>query len=928
MEQNQQANAPNNEQNDMQTVLATPAVCPEGDEVVGKCLQILYTNLEEATAMEQMMDYLGKLFSCSRITVFLVRNGKWTNTEFEWCAYGVAPLGDQVKSDRIEKLEWLQRAFATLEVSILPDVEVIKAFSPEAYAMLKSRQMTSAAFLPIVLGENYAGAFSMENPNLEKMLTVKYILEKLTPYIKALLKRCSLFRQLESMSFHDPLTGAYNRNALSELYRRPLPMESVGVIFCDVSGLKQVNDTQGHEAGDEMIIQSYRLIRKNIRAGRIYRMGGDEFLTLCFDAAKEDLEKDFNSLKQAVAKNKYHIAVGYAWSNEAPLMLEPLIAAADHEMYQDKQEYYSTRDYFDRMAKGAGQNHNTLPDVNNNTAFQKYLKHYYFDAEALLKAITINNTNQFFFFGDVQKNYFYISDHMRDRFGFDSNLILNLPHHWEQRICDPECKKINSHAVERLLSEEQESYELLHQVEDVHGNRVWVHNSGMLQWNADKTVPLFLAGRITLRDKNYSVDQISGFKKDYKALVQLEKMQAEKQPTEVIGFCLNHFPKINRAKSTYQGNMLLYHIGNRLQTKLRGKMTFYRLDGVSFMAIIVPEFVEERFALIKEIRSIIEEEYKAIEIYDAPAANFTVLGYHKENATPQEFLEIVYQMIDTARNMPTMPYVDVSEKQQEEITKREQMVKILRQNVQNHMENFRIVIQPAVFAGTKDLAGGESLVRWSYQGKDVLPNELLPMLEKEGLLAQVDRWVMEQTIRAGARLKNCAKSFILTFNVSNQVLQSKGFTDFLKQTLQCYGMEKHNFYVELYAAHMLKFREDVSHLVAICKESGVRITQKQFGSLTSLFKIAMEPDVAVLKLDISLLNTLQTEEERSNYLKTIVFMCHQYQKSLCLTGVEDEKNNEIAISHGCDYIQGYYYYCPLELSDLYALLLLEEEVDL
>ena len=275
-----------------------------------------------------------------------------------------------------------------------------------------------------------------------------------------------------------------------------------------------------------------------------------------------------------------------------------------------------------------------------------------------------------------------------------------------------------------------------------------------------------------------------------------------------------------------------------------------------------------------------------------------------------------------------MPYVEVSEKQREEITKTERMVKMLHQNVQNHMENFRIVIQPAVFTGTKNLAGGESLVRWSYQGKDVLPNELLPMLEKEGLLAQVDRRVMEQTIRAGAQLKNCAKNFILTFNVSNQMLQSNGFTDFLKQTLQDYGMEKHNFYVELYAAHMLKFTEDVSHLVAICKESGVRITQKRFGSLTSLFKSAMEPDVAVLKLDISLLNTLQTEEERSNYLKSIVFMCHQYHKRLCLTGVEDVKNNEIAISHGCDYIQGYYYYCPLELSDLYALLLLEREVDL
>lgn len=366
MEQNQQANAPYTRQNDMQAFGAAPAVCPEGDEVVGQCLQTLYTNLEEATAMEQMMDYLGKLFSCSRVTVFLIQDGKWMNTEFEWCADGVAPLADQVKSDRIEKFAWFQRTFATSEVSILPNVELVKVASPETYAMLKSRQMTSAAFLPIVLGENYAGTFNMENPNPEKIRTVKYVLEKLIPYIKALLKRCSLFRQLESMSFHDPLTGAYNRNALSALYQRPLPMQSVGVIFCDVSGLKQVNDTLGHEAGDEMIIQSYHLIQQNIRTDRIYRMGGDEFLALCFDAAKEDVENDFNSIKQAVAKNKYHIAVGYTWSNEAPLMLEPLIAAADHEMYRDKQEYYSTRDYFNRMAKVAEQNHNTLPDVNKS----------------------------------------------------------------------------------------------------------------------------------------------------------------------------------------------------------------------------------------------------------------------------------------------------------------------------------------------------------------------------------------------------------------------------------------------------------------------------------------------------------------------------------------------------------------------------------
>ena len=330
-------------------------------------------------------------------------------------------------------------------------------------------------------------------------------------------------------------------------------------------------------------------------------------------------------------------------------------------------------------------------------------------------------------FCDIRTNYYYISDQMRDRFGFESNILLNLPHHWEQRICSEEYKKMNNVEVELLFGEKRTSYELLHRLEDVRGNRFWAHNSGCLLWNKDKTVPLFMSGRVTMHDKDYSVDQITGFQKDIKALAQLEKLQRDDRQTHVIGFCLNHFAKLNRDGATYKGNMLLYHIGSSLLTRLRSKMTFYRLDDVYFMAVIAPEFSDKRVALIDEIRTIIEDEYKAAEVFDKNPVSFALLPFARSTKTVQEFMELVNDTIDAAKDTPNLPYVSISDEKQREIAQNEHMLYTLHKNVQNNMENFRIIIQPAVHAGTKLPAGGEALIRWRYDGRDILPDELLPL---------------------------------------------------------------------------------------------------------------------------------------------------------------------------------------------------------
>ena len=892
----------------------------ECDSIVQECLKYIYTTPDDHDAMERVLSCLGTCLACDRASLFLVRDGYWISTEFEWLGGGATPLKDRIKNEPYDSFSWCDSFFKAGRAGVICNTEDVRAGYPAAYALLRSRHTVSAAALPVRVDGTLAGVLALGNPNPSKVTMAQTILDEICSYLKPLVKRLNTVKQLEVMSFHDPLTGALNRNALMDLYHHPLAAASAAVIFCDISGLKSVNDTEGHEAGDKMIIQCYRLIQKTLRTDRIYRMGGDEFLALYCGETRENVYQDFLTLKHEAAMSQHHIAVGCRWSDEAPLMLEPLIAAADQEMYADKQRYYSTRDHFAHTSKVLDREQEILQDIDENSPFQQYLEKYFFDPETLIKSLTINNTNQFFYFGDIRTNYYYISDQMRDRFGFESNILLNLPHYWEQCICDEEYKKMNSVEVELLFGEKRSSYELLHRLEDVRGNRFWAHNSGCLLWNKDRTVPLFMSGRITMHDKDYSVDQITGFQKDNKALTHLEELQRDGRRTHVIGFCLNHFPKLNQNGATYKGNMLLYHIGSSLLTRLRSKLTFYRLDDVYFMAVIAPEFSGERLALINEIRTIIGDEYKAAEVFDKNPVNFALLPFARSSKTAQEFMELVNDTIDTAKDMPNLPYVSISGEKKREIAQNEHMLSTLHKNVQNNMENFRIIIQPAVHAGTEVPAGGEALLRWKYNGQDVLPSQLLPLLEREGLLDRVDRWVIEQTVAEGALLKECAKDFILTFNISNQVLESNGFAMFLEQTLQRYGMDEHPFYAELYEMHILAYAKRVDEFLKVCRKLRISITQKGFASATALFHAGLSRETNVLKLSVPLIRAFGTPEEQMKVLQSLVHLCHSFGKKICVTQVEDEEINDMVVASGCDYIEGYYHYGTMELQELYEIL--------
>ena len=133
----------------------------------------------------------------------------------------------------------------------------------------------------------------------------------------------------------DALTSAFNRHSFYKDIES-MNKRQMFVISMDLNGLKQINDTLGHDEGDKAICAVSDSVFALIPSkGKFYRMGGDEFEILCPGLTEKATEALVASLKDSVENKGYSVAVGYKEFTKG-MNFEEVLNAADEMMYSDK----------------------------------------------------------------------------------------------------------------------------------------------------------------------------------------------------------------------------------------------------------------------------------------------------------------------------------------------------------------------------------------------------------------------------------------------------------------------------------------------------------------------------------------------------------------------------------------------------------------
>ena len=228
------------------------------------------------------------------------------------------------------------------------DMKEAYKIAPEWVDSLRDSGVETLVIYPLRSDNKTIGYIWTGNFDQSKTLMIKETLGLTAFILSAEIANEMNIRKMKIMSSTDLLTGVYNRNAMNnrisdDIDGRVVIKRPFGVCFIDVNGLKTINDTQGHVAGDNLLKDVAATLNElSSKTTEIYRVGGDEFLVIATDSSHEDFSKlTSNLLSLSERPGRAHFAVGSCHSEEAEDSIIKAMQIADKKMYDVKAEYYS-----------------------------------------------------------------------------------------------------------------------------------------------------------------------------------------------------------------------------------------------------------------------------------------------------------------------------------------------------------------------------------------------------------------------------------------------------------------------------------------------------------------------------------------------------------------------------------------------------------
>lgn len=225
------------------------------------------------------------------------------------------------------------------------DMNELEKENPVWVKSLREAKVRNLVLVPLSQGKKMFGVLFITNFNPERIIEIKEFVELTAFFLASEIANNELMERLEYMSNIDFLTGVKNRNSMNarvdwHVNKDVQVRTPFGIIFADLNGLKQCNDTGGHAAGDKLLKDAALLLKKHFDNYEIYRSGGDEFVVIVPECEKAVFDKMVADLK---ADSSYGapvcLAIGFDWS-ENPDDLRHCMHIADEAMYADKNEYY------------------------------------------------------------------------------------------------------------------------------------------------------------------------------------------------------------------------------------------------------------------------------------------------------------------------------------------------------------------------------------------------------------------------------------------------------------------------------------------------------------------------------------------------------------------------------------------------------------
>ncbi|MDF2841355.1 MAG: putative signal transduction protein containing an domain, partial [Clostridia bacterium] len=241
---------------------------------------------------EKVMELLGKSSNYtyadrSYIGMFY-EDQKRVRFTHEWLGDGISPVAESTKKLDCASLKWGSEHLFKNKIVFIPSIDALPSEAKAERELMKSRGIKSLIFIPISNKDKVVGFIGFDKIINQETWRIEdnELLRVLANITADAMTKVEVEKEMNYLAYYDGLTGLPNRTLFNNRIEQAINLarrneKFVGVIFLDLDGFKGVNDTLGHDWGDNLLKQvAERLTNCTRKYDTVARFGGDEFIIM------------------------------------------------------------------------------------------------------------------------------------------------------------------------------------------------------------------------------------------------------------------------------------------------------------------------------------------------------------------------------------------------------------------------------------------------------------------------------------------------------------------------------------------------------------------------------------------------------------------------------------------------------------------------
>lgn len=360
--------------------------------------------------------------------------------------------------------------------------------------------------------------------------------------------------------------------------------------------------------------------------------------------------------------------------------------------------------------------------------------------------------------------------------------------------------------------------------------------------------------------------------------------------TGVIFMDVNGLKQFNDMKGHVYGDMIVTQVSDKMKQYFPSARKF-RLSGDEFLIVSESMAYEEFLAQVGGLEESLSENGLCI-IAVGTAWN--------------DVYTDLYESINKADRLMYLSKQEYYKKSQHVISDKVPLLQDLTNAILN--KEYLVYLQPKINLKSGHIDSAEVLVRYREKdGSISLPFKFLPMLESEGLISNIDFFVLEEVCRLLTSWKGTPFSDIrLALNFSKITLFDSHFFSRFWSVFKRYDLNPEQIEIEITETRENLNKKRMALLLKQLKSHGFGIVLDDFGIECSSYEFLMMASIDLLKIDKSIVQKYEAAGKSEVLIKHIVQMCHEIGIKCCAEGVETEEQFRFIKGIGCDYIQGYF----------------------